>query len=308
MPEAVEVTTPFADALPPLSDEEFEALKASIAADGGVRDACVMTEDGRLLDGHNRRKIDPECAVAALPGSAGWTAERCLAWIYRNNRGRRKLDPAQKKELRKKEIKLAQELRQQDERLYTQEKLADIFGVGQSLICYWLKGKDAPLATNIKIDNGSQKPDARRKLDDDDRDEVVQLIAEGKSQREVAEKFDVSHTAVQKVLAKELEDRLAAEREEAANPKARLRPEPTPEPAPAPTPLEEDEGPVGIPPLKAPPEVDDLGIPIQPHARAAFDAVPLFDQALAYLMAARKLLNEAAESEGGAYLAGGRMP
>ena len=44
---------PFSDLLPPLSTEEFEALKASIKAEG-IRAPIDVDEVGNVLDGFHR--------------------------------------------------------------------------------------------------------------------------------------------------------------------------------------------------------------------------------------------------------------
>lgn len=63
------------------------------------------------------------------------------------------------------------------------------------------------------------------------------------------------------------------------------KPEPEPEPEP-------DEA----------PEVDSLGVPIQEHAKLAFEARPLFQQLLLKLKECRKLYAQLGEHPGGAYL------
>jgi hypothetical protein len=50
------------------------------------------------------------------------------------------------------------------------------------------------------------------------------------------------------------------------------------------------------------PATDTLSIPIQDHARTAFEAVPLFDELLKVLRQADKLYSQLAEHPGGAYL------
>jgi ParB-like chromosome segregation protein Spo0J len=60
-----------------------------------------------------------------------------------------------------------------------------------------------------------------------------------------------------------------------------------------------DSQPESLPPK---PSTDTLGIPVQDHARDAFEAVPLFDELLKVLRQADKLYSELAEHPGGAYL------
>lgn len=76
---------------------------------------------------------------------------------------------------------------------------------------------------------------------------------------------------------------------------------PTPEPQPAPEPEPEIEG-KHPPRQKKPPTLDGFGVPIQPHAVAAFDAVPKFKELIWHVKQARKLFNDIAKSEGGQFL------
>jgi hypothetical protein len=57
--------------LPPLSDDEYAALREDIAT-SGVRVPVDVDEDGQVLDGHHRRQIAAElgveCPVRVVPG------------------------------------------------------------------------------------------------------------------------------------------------------------------------------------------------------------------------------------------------
>jgi len=85
----------FATLIPPLSDEEYAGLEASILAEG-CRHALVLWKRGAhdfvLLDGHNRKRI---CDAHGLPYAVEekvfdneWLAR---AWMVRNQNGRRNL-------------------------------------------------------------------------------------------------------------------------------------------------------------------------------------------------------------------------
>src|SRR5262245_42289627 len=131
---ACDVTTPYADVLPALSPAEFEALRISIEQEG-VREPLVATEDGRLLDGHNRRALDSAAFVITLPGSAGWTDAECTARILRNADGRRNLSPEQAGEVREKKRQTAQTLRAEGR---TQVEIAAALGMPRSTVEGWL--------------------------------------------------------------------------------------------------------------------------------------------------------------------------
>lgn len=83
--------------LPPLSDAEYEALRADIAANG-MRHPIVVDEDGRILDGHHRARIADELGIdpprEVVPDLTE-EAKRGLAFTL--NAARRHLDPAQRR-------------------------------------------------------------------------------------------------------------------------------------------------------------------------------------------------------------------
>jgi len=90
----------FADQIPPLTDEEFEQLEANILDDGEVINPIIMW-NGIIVDGHNRYRI-----IEEHPGIPYKTFEKkfsdrneVMAWICRNQLGRRNLTPEQKKYL-----------------------------------------------------------------------------------------------------------------------------------------------------------------------------------------------------------------
>ena len=85
----------FRSLIPPLSDDEYSRLEASIIAEG-VRDP-IITWGGTIIDGHNRYRICQEHGIAFK------TAERVFAsrdaakiWIIENQFARRNLNSYQK--------------------------------------------------------------------------------------------------------------------------------------------------------------------------------------------------------------------
>ena len=84
--------------IPPLTDDEFRQLEASILAEG-VRDPLVVWE-GILLDGHHRMRIADthgilyEVVERNLPDR-----NAAMAWIIKNQFARRNLTPYQRCEL-----------------------------------------------------------------------------------------------------------------------------------------------------------------------------------------------------------------
>ena len=85
--------------LPPLSDQEYEDLKADIAANG-IEQAIIVDDLGNIIDGHHRAQIADELGVDCpidVRVIDSEEAKRGLA--LRLNVHRRSLSQAQKREL-----------------------------------------------------------------------------------------------------------------------------------------------------------------------------------------------------------------
>ena len=90
----------FAGKIPPLTDEEYRQLEENILADGRVINPLIIW-NGVIVDGHNRYRI-----VQVHPEIPYDTFEKdfpdrfaVIAWICRNQLGRRNLTPEQRKYL-----------------------------------------------------------------------------------------------------------------------------------------------------------------------------------------------------------------
>ncbi len=90
----------FEGKIPPLSDEELKQLEANILADGIVINPIIVW-NGVIVDGHNRFHI-----IKRHPHIRYTTCEKefadrfeAIAWICKNQLGRRNLTPSQKKYL-----------------------------------------------------------------------------------------------------------------------------------------------------------------------------------------------------------------
>jgi len=90
----------FADKIPPLTKEEFEQLEANIMADGVVINPLIVW-NGVIVDGHNRYRIlqmHPEIPYQ-IHEKEFTDRYEVIAWICKNQLGRRNLTPAQRKYL-----------------------------------------------------------------------------------------------------------------------------------------------------------------------------------------------------------------
>ena len=90
----------FASRIPPLTDDEFKQLEDNILADGVVINPIIIW-DGVIIDGHNRFQV-----IQNHPHIQFTTYEKnfrdkleAIAWICKNQLGRRNLTPEQKKYL-----------------------------------------------------------------------------------------------------------------------------------------------------------------------------------------------------------------
>src|SRR5262249_55235229 len=101
----------------------------------GVLDPIRHTEDGRVLDGHHRLKLDPKAKRHVVPGSADWSDAECMAYVIRRNWQRRNFSTEQKDELRKKQKAIAHTLSDEG---HKQREIAAKLGVSQSAVAKWL--------------------------------------------------------------------------------------------------------------------------------------------------------------------------
>ena len=97
---ALMIDQEFADKIPPLTKEEFEQLEANILADGVVINPLIVW-NGVIVDGHNRYRIlqmHPEIPYQ-IHEKEFTDRYEVIAWICKNQLGRRNLTPAQRKYL-----------------------------------------------------------------------------------------------------------------------------------------------------------------------------------------------------------------
>lgn len=184
----------YSELLPALSTEEYEALKADIQANG-VRHPIIEDEDGNILDGNHRLKIDPNAPRTVVAGLSPAEKE---AFVYRCNFVRRNLSPDQKHEVLQGMKTTAEKLRAEDKKKWTQAKIGKELGITQQAVALWFM-------PNTSDCNGNNpppppKPDARVTLSADAKDEVVRRVQAGESQAKVAADFKVSQGQVSKVV------------------------------------------------------------------------------------------------------------
>ena len=198
--------TPFADLLPPLSEDEFEALKARIEEDGGVMDAVVLDDEGNVLDGHTRLKIDPDAPTRSVRGFRHPLEKP--AYVLRT-RKRRNLSREQERDCVKKCGEIALELHQADQAYYTQERLGRLFGVAQQRVSDWFHSTDSG---TVQV----PPPDSRTVLTAEGKAAAVAEVEAGKPQEQVAANFHVSPATISRAVARHRKEKEASRKRKAA--------------------------------------------------------------------------------------------
>ena len=90
----------FQSQIPPLTDDEFKQLEENILKEGKLLSPLIVWNN-TLVDGHNRYAIlqkHPEIYFSTMPLRFE-NREEAVAWICRNQLGRRNLSPEQKRYL-----------------------------------------------------------------------------------------------------------------------------------------------------------------------------------------------------------------
>ena len=88
----------FQNQIPPLTDDEYKQLEENILKEGKLLSPLIVWNN-TLVDGHNRYAIlqkHPEIYFSTMPLPFE-SREEVLAWICKNQLGRRNLTPEQKK-------------------------------------------------------------------------------------------------------------------------------------------------------------------------------------------------------------------
>ena len=96
----LKIDSEFQSQIPPLTDDEFKQLEENILKEGKLLSPLIVWNN-TLVDGHNRYTIlqkHPEIYFSTMPLRFA-NREEALAWICKNQLGRRNLSPEQKRYL-----------------------------------------------------------------------------------------------------------------------------------------------------------------------------------------------------------------
>lgn len=189
--------------LPPLTTDEMKALKADIKANG-VHDAIIVDEDGEILDGHHRHRIDKKCPRRVLKGMSD--AEK-QAFVFCANFSRRNLSPSQQKDARKKMKAIAKALKAES-KANTQPVIARKLGVSQQTVSAWIM-------PNTSTGN-THKHDSRVKIPVQANPIIVDRVESGEKQEQVAADYGVTQSQISRIATKAKKEREAKEEREKA--------------------------------------------------------------------------------------------
>ena len=166
----IHVDPEFAELLPGLSREEFEALRADIRANG-VQEKIVLDDTGAILDGHHRFRIDRDAPTRILAGAAEMTRAEKKAYVIRSNLARRNLSDEQRVALLPRQRAIALELNQN----HTDQEIGRMIRVARRTVTRWIqesgtnghaaKGSKAAAKRGDNGSNGKPRVDHRRKTE-----------------------------------------------------------------------------------------------------------------------------------------------
>lgn len=207
---SLSLATPYRDLLPPLTTEEREALRASIALEG-VREPVMVDEEGNVLDGHHRLAIEPNAPTRVVSGLS--SAEK-QAFVFQANITRRNLSPSQKTEVHKRMKAVAKALREEAPVKNTQERVAALLGVSQQVVSKWGLAGDANNTTSGNACTPSvthHRPDARVKVPPPERPVILERLDSGETQEQVAADYGITRQSIAVIATKERKQREATE-------------------------------------------------------------------------------------------------
>ena len=134
----------FQSQIPPLTDDEFKQLEENILKEGKLISPLIVWGN-TLVDGHNRYAIlqkHPEIYFSTMPLRFE-NREEAVAWICRNQLGRRNLSPEQKRYLLGKqyeaEKKAAKIFRGNQYTLVLLEQPISLASSGWLMLCSFIK-------------------------------------------------------------------------------------------------------------------------------------------------------------------------
>ena len=207
--------------LPPLTKEERAALKADLEKRGQLVPVYVDTEDN-VLDGHHRLELLENQKVMVIKGLGSMEERR--AFVLSNNLRRRNLSPDQKEHVRKAMKASAKALREEDPKKWTQERLAQTFGVDQATVSRWVDEDGMHNMQTHNVQREPEKPDARVKLTKEGKAKAIERVKAGESITQVAADLGVNKSTVSRIFAKDERQEATRQKRKAAVEASPVRP------------------------------------------------------------------------------------
>lgn len=202
----IQINPDVRDVLPCLSTDEYERLRADIAANG-IQSPLIVAEDGDILDGMHRFAIAEQDDIADVPHTVktGFdTLAKKQAECSRINFNRRNLTGEQKKEHRERQMKIAAELKAPQGGGLSQEEIARRLGVAQKTISLWLETSGSISSiTNASTSDDIRVYDNRVSVPKDQRKQIRERVESGETQAQVAADYGVTRRRIGQIVQQE---------------------------------------------------------------------------------------------------------
>lgn len=279
---------PYAELFPLMANGELQELVADIKANG-LRDN-IWRYEGKILDGRNRLAACDSAGVD--PRFQDYTGSDPLGFVISKNLHRRHLDTGQRAMIAARMAKL---------KAGDNQHTSEVSGIPLT------SQSDAAELLNVSVDSvkdakSVQEKGAKELIAAVDAGEVPVSAAAEVAKLPKSEQKKVVAKGAKAVKAKAKEERgkrKSPKPDGTPTPNASTNPQPSD--TPASTGTGEQDNPTETK-VTLPPASDAWGIPIQDHAKEAFNAVPKFKELLRLLRQVRGGLTELCESPGGRLL------
>ena len=179
--------------LPPLTDEQYQQLKDSIAT-YGQQVPIKALNDGRIVDGRNRRRACEELGMEPRAEYVDLDDKTALRLGVALNLERRQLTREQQTKLR---AYLKREFLEERASGKTQAEAAKAVGIPRSTAANW----DVEMGHIVHQDNMSEKsPDLRRKVDEVGQGQIRAMAEKGIPRPQIAAELGISAKQVDRII------------------------------------------------------------------------------------------------------------
>lgn len=217
----LELRTPFAHLMPPLTEQERTALEASLREHGQLHE-ILIDEQGAILDGHNRYQILGSSVRVRVVSGLSETEKK--AFVYRHGVARRNMTDAQKDAVRLLMKTVAFELKREDPHKNTQQRIADKLGVARETVRDWFR-ETIHNGGAANRNSGRRSLDGRVRHDEARKAEAVRRVEAGEPQTAVAAALGMAQPTVSKLVAKASVEPAGAEQTATTDPAPVTKPQ-----------------------------------------------------------------------------------